>query len=243
MIMSSFLNAFLDVILPPLCHVCRSYISDAGALHICQSCRSQIQLVTTPLCTTCGVPFNGAGSDHICGACLTDRPCFDSARAAVIHEGHCRHLIHAFKYNNKTHLRRALALLITEHLTEFVALLKPDMIVPVPLHIQRLRKRGFNQAILLGEILARAWRVPMERRALKRVRKTEPQITLSAKERRDNVRNAFEVGHVGAVSGKRIVLVDDVLTTGCTADECARVLKKAGALEVTVITAARAINI
>jgi ComF family protein len=240
--MNPFLTALLDVFLPPLCHVCRSFIPDAGDVHICDSCRGLMPAVASPLCTICGIPFAGAGGDHICGPCQTSVPPFDAARGALVYTGPCRELIHGFKYHSKTHLRRPLALLTAEHLSGFVAGRAPELIVPVPLHVRRLRSRGFNQAVLLGEILARTWCLPLHRQALRRVRWTEPQITLAAAERRNNVRGAFAVAERGAVQGKGIVLLDDVYTTGSTAAECARVLKEAGARSVTVVTVARAVE-
>lgn len=242
MVSRPFLAALLDFLFPPLCHVCRTFIPDAGALHICPGCRERMPAVDNPLCPLCGIPFQGAGVDHPCGACIKDKPSFNAARAALVYEGPCRELIHAFKYRNKTNLRRPLALLTAAYLTEFVASRSADMIVPVPLHVRRLRSRGFNQAVLLGELLAREWRLPLARRALCRVRWTEPQITLSADERRANVRGAFAVTDGAAMEGKRVLLLDDVLTTGSTVEECSRVLKRAGAAEVTVVTVARAVT-
>jgi len=237
-----FTEALLDFFFPPLCHVCRKFIPGAGRLHICRPCREALPALAEPLCTLCGVPFYGAGSDHYCGACLQVRPGFDAARAALIHEGPGRNLIHLFKYSARTHLRRPLALLIVERLSGFIAERKPDLIVPVPLHARRLASRGFNQALLLGELLAREWQLPLQRRALRRIRWTEPQITLSAAQRRDNVRGAFIVADDAPVFSKRVVLVDDVFTTGSTVDECSRMLKKAGAAEVLVITVSRALG-
>ena len=241
--MHPFLNSLIDFIFPPLCHICRVFIPDAGALHICPACRDEIKIVVSPICLICGIPFTGIGDDHACGKCLGDQPAFDVARAALIHEGASRNLIHAFKYNNKTHLRRPLALLTIELLKDFIKDEKPELILPVPLHIDRLRKRGFNQAVLLGELLSREWGIPMERRALLRLRRTEPQVTLSAAERLNNVKNAFGLSGTVALSGKRILLLDDVITTGSTVDECARIVKKAGASRVSVVTVARAINL
>lgn len=240
--MNLFLTALLDLFFPPLCHVCRTCIPDAGALHICPACRERMPSVAGPLCPVCGIPFHGAGDDHLCGRCLTEPPAFDAARAALLYEGPGRDLIHAFKYRYKTHLRRPLALLAAEGLTAFVAARAPDLMVPVPLHVRRLRSRGFNQAVLLGEVLARQWRLPLARRALARIRWTEPQITLAAHERRDNVKGAFRVTDPAAVAGKRVLLLDDVLTTGSTVEECSRVLKQAGAAGVTVVTVARAVT-
>lgn len=138
-------------------------------------------------------------------------------------------------------MRRPLGLMSLEPLAEIMSFQRLDVIVPVPLHKRRLRSRGFNQALLLAELLAHEWRLPLERRALRRVRWTEPQITLTAAERRENVRGAFAVADNVAVAGKCVLLVDDVLTTGSTVEECARTLKRSGAVGVAVVTVARAL--
>jgi ComF family protein len=155
-------------------------------------------------------------------------------------DGAVRELIHQFKYSGKTMLRRPLALLAADHLDRFVIETGPDVIIPVPLHHKRLRQRGFNQAILLGEIFAQKWRLPLLRNSLRRVRWTEPQVNLSAAERLENVKGAFALADIVAVAGKRVLLVDDVYTTGSTVKECAKVLKSGGAQSVTAITVARA---
>jgi ComF family protein len=236
-----FTQALLDFFFPPLCHVCRTYIPAAGELHICSPCHEQMHPVSHPLCTVCGIPFVGAGRDHACGRCLKHPPSFNAARAALIYDGPGRSLVHALKYTHKIHLRRPLGLLTAQSLADFVASHAPDLIVPVPLHVKRLRSRGFNQAILLGEVLAREWQIPLHRQAMRRIRWTEPQINLTAEQRRDNVKGAFRVSDPAAVAGKRVLLVDDVFTTGSTAEECSKVLKKSGAAEVTVVTVARAL--
>lgn len=238
----SFFSALLDFLFPPLCHVCGKFIPQAGRLHICPPCRQRMPSPTSPLCTRCGIPFDGAGAHHPCSSCLRSPPSFRAARAALVHEGPGRDLIHAFKYTGRTHLRRPLGLLAVELLTEFVASGRPDLIVPVPLHVKRLRSRGFNQALLVGELLAEEWRIPLCRQALKRVRWTEPQINLAAELRRENVRNAFSVPDASLVSGRRVLLVDDVFTTGSTVEECSRTLDRAGAEEVLVITLSRALR-
>ena len=236
-----FFAALLDVMFPPLCHVCRRFIPTAGELHICPGCRELMPPVVAPLCSVCGVPFAGAGTDHVCGSCSTSLPRFDAARAALAYEGASRDLIHAFKYRNKTHLRRPLALLTLESLSEFIRSRRPDLIMPVPLHRKKLSSRGFNQAVLLGEVLSQRLKIPLDRRNLRRIRWTEPQVNLAAGDRRENVRGAFAVQDSDLVTGRRVLLVDDVLTTGSTAEECGRVLKVSGAADVTVITVARAL--
>jgi ComF family protein len=197
--------------------------------------------IVTPMCIVCGIPFAGGGSDHVCGRCGTSPPRFDAARAAFAYEGASRDLIHAFKYRNKTHLRRPLALLTLERLAEFIQFWRPDLIMPVPLHRKKLSSRGFNQALLLGEVFSQRLKMPLDRRNLRRIRWTEPQVNLAAGDRRANVKGAFSIHEPALVIGRRVLLVDDVLTTGSTAEECGKVLKAAGAGDVTVVTVARAL--
>jgi len=237
--LKQFCTALLDVILPPACHICRSFIPNAGKLHICQTCREQMPLLASPLCPLCGIPFIGTGSDHPCGACLTRPPHFDAAGAHFLYEGPIRDMIHAFKYSQRTHLRYPLALLGLEGISVMTSSHAPHIIVPVPLHISRLRQRGFNQAVLLGKVLSQQLSLPLLPDTLVRTRQTEPQIRLSAAERRLNVKGAFTVKRPVTVVGKRILLLDDVMTTGSTMDECAKELKKAGAVVVIAATIAR----
>lgn len=232
-------RALLDVILPPVCHICHSFIPDAGELHICGSCLGRLQLVSPPLCTLCGIPFSGAGDNHRCGACTVEPPHFDAARAHFLYEDPIRELIHSFKYTRSIHRRLPLALLALEGIRPIAAACNPDMVVPVPLHRSRLRERGFNQAILLGGIVSQRLALPMVADALMRTRATEAQIKLSATERRTNVKGAFSVKKPVQVAGKKILLLDDVMTTGSTMNECAKELKKAGAAAVFAVTIAR----
>lgn len=228
----------LDVVLPPLCHICHSFIPDAGELHICPDCREKLPLVASPLCPLCGIPFRGVGGDHRCGSCLTNPPHFDIARAPFLYEGPLRELIHSFKYNRLTHLRKPLSLLALKAADDFMEH-APHIVVPVPLHCSRLRERGFNQAVLIGQFLSRYLSLPLQPDALTRIRQTEPQIELSAAERRLNVKGAFSVRRPEQITGKRVLLVDDVMTTGSTMDECAGELKKGGAEMVIAATIAR----
>lgn len=240
--LKSLLAAALDLFFPPLCHVCRSYISSPGTTHICPECRTSLVPLTAPLCPRCGIPFTGAGGNHLCGRCCTSSPSYDEARGAFAYEGPVSDLIHAFKYRNKTHLRRPLGQLTLEALPEFIVPSRHDLVLPVPLHRRKLALRGFNQAVLLGEIFACHAGLPFERHNLRRVRWTEPQINLSAEERRTNVKGAFAVAEPERLAGRRVLLVDDVFTTGSTVEECARVMKQAGAAAVSVITVARALK-
>lgn len=237
---SELLNALLDIFLPPRCHICRVLIPGSGALHICDSCYAGLPVISPPCCSICGVPLQGAGESHPCGRCITTPPPYRAARAALRYEGACRDLIHAFKYRGKSHLRRPLGLLTSQLLADFRQAHQPDLLVPVPLHRSRLRSRGFNQAVLLAELLAKQWQIPLQRQLLQRTRATIPQMELTRAERLTNLQGAFKVYDSTLISGRRIMLVDDVFTTGSTLAACATTLLQAGCEQVTAVTVAHA---
>jgi ComF family protein len=231
-----------DLLLPPRCHSCCGPLDGSGPIHLCGTCHDALTPILSPLCSCCGTPFATAGgNNHPCGDCQRKPPPFTAARAAYVYDGPLRDMIHRFKYRHQVRLRRPLGLLTAHQLTETVRQWQPDLLVPVPLHPRRLRERGFNQAILLGTLLVKTWQIPLARTALSRTRWTVPQIELHHAEREANVRGAFAVVMPAAVVDKRILLLDDVLTTGSTVTECARMLRKAGASEVFVLAIARAL--
>lgn len=237
-----FLKALLDILFPPLCHLCRTFVPGREEIYLCPGCREKIAPILSPLCPVCGLPFaTENGIDHPCGPCITSRRPFAGARAAARFEGPVQELIHRFKYGNKVHLALPLGLLTAQALAGFLPSEGADFIVPVPLHRKRLRERGFNQAQLLARVLAKQWHINLLAHNLRRIRWTEPQIGLSAADRERNVRGAFEVADPARFEDRRLLLVDDVYTTGSTVGECARTLKRAGAGEVLVITVARAL--
>jgi ComF family protein len=235
-------RALLDLLFPPLCHICRAFIPQAGELFICADCLRKISFLVSPLCQVCGTPFaTENGSDHVCGACLKN-PHLPSCRSATIYAGPVQELIHRFKYGHRVHLCQPLGLLTVRALDGFRAEAAPDLIVPVPLHRKRLRQRGYNQSQLIGEVIGKQWRVPLEVGNLRRVRWTEPQTTLDAVERRSNVRGAFAVQDPRRLEGKRVLLVDDVFTTGSTIRACAEPLREAGVAALFVVTVARSVQ-
>jgi len=235
-------TSFLNLLLPPLCHSCRAPLQAPGEIRLCPDCLASVAGIGDPICSCCGRPFaTFAGIDHPCGECTLYPPPFLAARSALRYEKRVREMIHSFKYGYRVMLRRPLALLAAPRLDDFVAEFAPELILPVPLHVKRLRQRGFNQAILLGELFSRRWQIPLSRDNLRRVRWTEPQVTLSAAERADNVRGAFSLARAELLEWKRVLLVDDVYTTGSTVKECSRVLAAAGAV-TAVVTLARGVD-
>ena len=232
----------LDLLFPPLCHVCKAFIPNAGELLICAGCLKKIDFLTSPLCYVCGTPFvTEGGKDHVCGACLLHPPVHRS-RSATLFTGPVQELIHGLKYGYRVHLCQPLGLLAATGLGSFRADAAPDLIVPVPLHSKRLRQRGFNQSQLLGKVLEKKWGIRQEIGNLRRVRWTEPQTGLHADDRATNVAGAFAVGNPRRLEGKRVLLVDDVLTTGSTLRACAQALHEIGAAAIFAVTVSRGVQ-
>lgn len=217
---------------------------------LCPSCMNRFQGISAPMCTVCGMPFASPyGPGHICGSCENSPNHYDQARSVGYYAASLRSVIHRFKYHAATQLAAPLGRLMWHALHHHFPSADIDMVIPVPLHSRRLRSRGFNQSALL----VRRWppRPPGGDRSdgtpwiaaglLKRHRPTLPQTGLNKAQRADNLKRAFSVPNKVALEGKRVLLVDDVMTTGATANACAYALKKAGAARVDVVTLARAV--
>jgi ComF family protein len=244
--MRAWALAALDLVFPALCPVCDSALAEGRRDPLCGVCWDAILRITPPWCDRCGQPFRTltplppgrADSPHpaTCGSCRAESPAWDWARAGAEYEGVVRDAIHAFKFGGKRALARPLAALVLEPVAASLGV-DAAVLVPVPLGRDREHERGFNQAALLAERLAAGLHLPVRPRWLRRVRSTGPQSDLGAAERRANVRGAFAAAP--AVAGRHVVIVDDVLTTGATAAECARALRAGGAVRVGVLTVAR----
>ena len=215
---------------------------------LCPDCAAAFEPVAAPLCERCGVMFiSRVGGSHLCGDCMQEAPHFRRARAAGLYSGALMALVHQLKYRACLALVDPLACLLREAYDRHWEPSEIDLVLPIPLHARRLHRRGFNQAQLLADAWVRVDRgagpwgvpVPKARHILRRTRATRPQTGLGKAERRRNMRGAFTVVDSRAVAARRILLVDDVYTTGATANEAARVLKRYGAIEVDVLTVAR----
>lgn len=231
----------LDLALPPLCAGCRDPVGDHGAL--CPACWSQVAFISAPVCERLGVPLPfDMGPGALSPAAIADPPDFDRARAAFRFEGVGRDLIHALKFADRLDLAPMIAGWMTSAGRDLLA--DADAILPVPLHWTRLFTRRFNQSAELARAIALLSGLPHEPLILRRARRTHRQIGLTRSQRRDNVQGAFAVSarRRAWVQGKRLVLVDDVYTTGATIEACARVLRRAGAMRVDVLTAARVVD-
>ncbi|MCB9947377.1 MAG: ComF family protein [Rhodospirillaceae bacterium] len=233
-------GAALDIVLPPRCLACGTTIGATGAL--CHACWQQVTFLEPPLCACCGWPFDYAMAEGaVCGACTATPPRFDRARAAIAYDDGSRAMVLGFKHGDQTHAAAAFAGWMARAGAD---LLRGDAVLaPVPLHRSRLFRRRYNQAALLAIALGRLAGCPVVPDLLVRRRRSPGQGHLSRTERRANVKGAFAVRRSAAdrVAGRRIVLVDDVLTTGATAGECTATLRRAGAAAVDVLTLARVI--
>ena len=235
--------AALDLVFPALCPVCATALGGGRRDPLCGGCWSAVPRIQPPICDTCGLPFHvfDASRDAAvvragrCGECAMAPPAFDWARAGGVYAGPLREAVQRLKFARKPALARPLGDLLLEQWAARLPAI--DAVVPVPLARARERERGFNQARLVAERVARGLGTRLESRWLARARDTAPQTDLDGVARRANVRGAFVAS--AAVADRDVALVDDVFTTGATASECARVLRSAGARSVGVLTVAR----
>ena len=213
----------------------------SGSLSLCDGCMAEVRYLRSPLCVRCGALFAaGNGDDHLCGTCLRRPPPFVLARAIVLYAPPVSTLLQRLKYGgDRTVLSTLSHLAVPFDFTPFASC---DLILPVPLHRKRLRQRGLNQSLLLSHGFFPQNAKAIHPDILVRTRDTVPQTSLGGKERRKNLRSAFAVTRKIDICGKSVCLVDDVLTTGATAIECAVTLIREGAKEIKVLTMARAVE-
>lgn len=233
----------MELFLPRCCAGCQKSWLHSHQGFWCDVCLDELPWLESPICPQCGRPFSKSPSapDHLCGDCLLSGFLFDRARSATHHAGVVRKGIHQLKFGGQLHWVPPLAELLVRLVRREAAVLPVDMIFPVPLHVKRLRQRGFNQAGLLARSLGRQLGVAVRYDCLVRKCWTEPQTRLNREERLHNVKDAFRVADANKVRERRILIVDDVYTTGTTLNECAKTLKAAGASAVHAVTISRAV--
>jgi ComF family protein len=239
--------SIFSAIFPAECRICSELLENISRLPVCDACLASTRTFEGPQCTVCGELLLGQlaiGEKPLCGLCQRARPTYECAFAYGPYEGALRDLIHLLKYQHITAAARPLGDCLAGSLKAAVQAAGNDpVLVPIPLYSTKARQRSFNQAeeIAREAVKASGLHLPISSKLLARVRDTKSQTGLTRHQRRDNVRGAFAVPArvKGAVKGKNIILLDDVFTTGTTVEECARVLKRAGAAKVWVVTAAR----
>ena len=239
--MTDFLDTILHWVYPVDCVACGKPAIDRRLPSFCRPCWESIRPIEAPVCPRCGRPFASRlaltlSPGHLCGPCRERPPVFDQALSPYRYEGVLEQAIRLYKFRGRTTLAAPLA----DLMLVWMARIPPsDLVIPVPLHPSRLREREFNQALLLADRVARHLGLPCSFEHLIRVRATRPQTELNQAERSRNVRRAFAVRQPACLEGRRVLLIDDVLTTGATLNECAKVLRSAGVETVSVLTLAR----
>lgn len=243
------LHYLVNFFYPPRCAACDVRVGSGAVRRLCAACHASIERMPEPLCDVCGIPITreGAGDAEWCANCRKSPPHFTRARAVARYRhdagdddrGVVPSIIRRHKYGLDQSLTHALAECLGDELPLGDA--DYDVVIPVPLHIGRLRWRGFNQAAMLAVAVAGRLRRPLDLSTLVRTRATPPQTRQNRTERSKNLNRAFAVRRPTRVANRRILLIDDVMTTGATADECARTLIAAGARRVDVLTLARAV--
>lgn len=238
--MMNIFHAVLDFLLPPRCIYCGKILHDENGL--CAECFNEVTFISEPYCKHCGLPFADASALNrrmLCPACVREKkPLFRMVRSAIKYDDISKKSILAFKFMDKTENAKIFAKwlkLAGKDIFENDV----DVFIPVPLHYARLVKRHYNQAALLAKELSCVTGIATDLSSLVKFKHTKPQVSFSGKAREKNIKGAFKVKHPERIAGKRIVLIDDVMTTGSTLRECAKVLLAAGAVSVDALTIAR----
>ena len=238
--MKSWLDAGLGFFYPDTCQLCYSESSTVSEGYVGKGCRESVRFIRPPFCDCCGLPYEGEITTRFeCANCCEMELHFQSARAAVAANALVLEVIRRYKYQRALWFEPFLANLLVRAAGPVLTKENWDMIIPVPLHPLKKREREFNQAERLAARLSAATNLPTNTSLLRRVEPTRTQTLLSRPERAANVRTAFNVHHGRRLDGERIVLLDDVLTTGATTSACALALQRAGAGDICVWTVAR----
>lgn len=243
MTLLSAIRRLFHAILPVQCVTCHCALTDDPVPFFCRSCWSSLQPLRGPFCPCCGRPFASPHAlqhspAHLCSACRNRHPSYTKAWSLYQYASPLQEAVRLFKYRKKVALAHALGELMNQ---VPIGNIRADLIMPVPLYPTRLRDREYNQSLLLADRVSQAACIPLSYDNLIRIRETAPQTELSRAVRLKNLRRAFAVRRPKDITGKRILIIDDVFTTGTTVNECAKTLRKAGASEVYVFTLARTV--
>lgn len=242
MVIQKFIKSIIDFIFPPQCYVCKKILEGEDGL--CFECLSKINFISKPMCEVCGFPFefklSNKNNHLICPRCIKQPPRFARCVSAVRYDEVSKKIILPFKHGDKTNFAKFMAKVMC--LTGKNLINDADVIIPIPIHFTRMLKRKYNQASLLSKLIGKQMKKEVLYSTLLRKIATKSQGHLSTKERKSNVSGAFCVKYPEKIKGKKVLLIDDVFTSGATVNECTKVLKKNGAKQVYVLTFARVIK-
>lgn len=229
----------LDLAMPPQCLACSKPVTADGGL--CVACWSGLRLIERPYCERLGTPFPADfGPGLLSPAAIAKPPAFERARAVARFDGAARDLVHRLKYSDGVHLAKPMGAMMARAGHELLG--DAALVLPVPLHRGRLWRRRFNQSALLARAVAKTSGAPIRLDAVERVKATRPQVGLTAAQRAENLAGAFRVADRAVIAGRRVVLVDDVMTTGATIDRLSRLLRRSGAASVDALVFAMVVK-
>ncbi len=229
-----WLNIIQYSLLPARCILCETSIK--GQKDLCKACETRFIRLNS-CCSRCATSFASHSlENNICGNCQKQPPAFDKVYAPFVHQGNIRHLINDLKFNNAYKNARLLAELLAQHIS-IKCTLKPELIIPMPLHPQRYRERGFNQSLEIAKIVSQLLKIPYSTTHCQRIKNTAHQINLTGKQREQNIKQAFKLSM--PIKHKHIVIIDDVMTTGATANELAKIFKTGGVKRVDIWVCSR----
>lgn len=237
-------NRIVNFVFPAQCIICKTFIENNDG--ICFECLNEIEFISDPKCAYCGYPFeikfpeSGKNKLYVCPRCLKSKPKFDKCVSVVRYNDASKKIILPFKHADKTNYAKIMGRMMASTVSPFIE--KVDFIVPVPIHLKRMLKRKYNQSALLSNVISSITGKPALFNTLIRTSFKESQGHLSIKDRKLNVSGAFSVKNPFKIKGKNILIIDDVFTTGATINECAKVLKSAGARRIFVVTFARVVK-
>ncbi len=237
-ILQQTLETAITFLYPAQCRVCEKPLGLESVPYMCDACWNDMPLIEPPWCEMCGTP----NTEDVCDECATTPPPFGKLRTIAFYEVALQQAIHLFKFEKRTTLAKPLAQLMIRHISNDFNMADYDFILPIPIHKKRLRERGFNQATLLANGIAKTKNIPVVTDVLVRHKNTSPQSSLDREARQTNIVGAFELQRKEVVQDKRILVLDDVFTTGATVREAVKVLWNADPVEIDVLTLARALD-
>lgn len=238
------LEQLLDIIYPPRCALClaSSQIANKAAIELCEACKNDLKIVTTA-CFQCGIPLQQTSSKQLCGECLKKSPSYEQVISVYHYQQPLIWLIQQMKFHKKTRIAHLLAQLMSRYIKQCIAgnlISIPDVIIPVPLHHKRQHQRHFNQAEELSKVISKALQKPIDTQYIERHLSSQQQSGLDAKQRKKNVKGIFKITNRKNKQYQHAVIIDDVMSTGSTVNEVAKILKKSGIKKVDVWVLARA---
>ncbi len=232
-----YLIGLTQLLFPDNCLMCKIHLNGSRSHQLCDGCLAKITLNTPPFCIKCSRHLNETNSEGLCPSCLNISPNFDVSWSSCLYTETLAQLIHSYKYHGKTSLRKTFGNLMINFIeTYHIPMHQFDLVIPIPLHPVRFRERGYNQAELLSQMIAQKYHLTHQTNILKRVKFTQSQTMLEAKQRWTNVHEAFKIYDSKKIADKNILIVDDLLTTAATTNAASQTLKEAGAAFVGVLT-------